>query len=263
MSIFILILLFFFPFNSFASSPGDPITSTTSIDLFEQYKTDYLFQKEIYQKRYLEYTQKKQIYTKYGTLTTKQEKNIAQKNVLIARNNMLKSYLLALRVFLDQSKPAYPTETEKFKIEISKFESWLNEQNLIVSNLNNEEDIISFSKEFNKKFINMQSIIYSALTQNQINRRQIILDDLKVLTQTIQESSKIKPESQEWLSPITVKNDLILNSFDNTLKATQQEQILEFSNFYPKVQKELTKTDSYLYEILTDLKSVVIKFYQK
>jgi len=230
-------------------------------NLFDTYKNDYLFQQKIYQETYLDYSKKKQIHTQYGTLITQKDKNEATSNVLIARNTMLKAYLMALRVKMDQYESQSPTETEIRQIELSKLEEWLEEQNTIVSSINNENDISEWAETFKSKYITIQQQIYASLIQDEINQKTLILENIKKLANEIKNSPKIKQESQQWFSGLPIKSDLIMASFDDASQKTKQKQSSnKFQNFYPEAKISLNKANGYLTEMTENLKSIVLKF---
>lgn len=265
-----ILLLFFFLFASSVHAQestisAQAITPIPTIDpkiaLFEQYKNDYFFQRDLYQKAYIDYTAKKQVHTKYGTLTTQQDKFSTTKNVLTIRNTMLKTYLIALRVDLDKYKNANPTETEKNQINLSKWEDWFNEQNLIISAYNNDADIAKWVQNFNKQYINIQKDIYTALVQHQVNFKILILNEIKLLALEIQNSPKNSVENQQWFSNLPIQSDLVLNSLKNAVDLTSKKQTFtRFINFYSDSNKELNTANNYLVGTLRDLRSIVIKF---
>jgi hypothetical protein len=257
----------------FASDGGDayteidptstPMVTPTIVvnDDFQKYLNDYLYQKDLYQKAYLKYIEKKQVHTKYATLTTKQDKIDATNNYLVTRNNMQRSYLVALRYLLNKYKSIDPTETEKLQIDIQKWESWFAEQNTVVTAINNEDDFKKYSLDYKIKYITIQQLIYTALTRNQVNQKKQTLNTINTLMTDIQNSPVIKPESQEWIGPLTVKNDLVNTSLTTAMDTTNTKQYsTNFSNFYPDAQKEINKVNSYLFDMVSSLKSVVIKF---
>lgn len=265
-----ILLLFFFvltnPVHAQESTiSAQAITPIPTVDpkiaLFEQYKNDYLFQRDLYQKTYIDYTAKKQVHTKYGTLTTQLDKFNATKNTLIIRNKMLKTYLTALRVDMDKYKTSNPTETEKNQINLSKWEDWFNEQNLIISAFNNDTDIAKWVQNFNKQYVNIQKDIYTALVQHQINLKIQTLNEIKLLALEIQNSPKNSFENQEWFSNLPIKSDLVLSSLKNAIDLTNKKQsFTKFISFYLDSSKELNIANNYLIGMLKDLKSIVIKF---
>lgn len=273
-----ILLLFFFVFTSPVHAQESTIsaqaitltptiiptpTTNPKVALFEQYKNDYLFQRDLYQKTYIDYTAKKQVHTKYGTLTTQLDKFNATKNTLLIRNKMLKTYLTALRVDLDKYKTASPVETEKNQINLSKWEDWFNEQNLIITAYNNDADIAKWVQNFNKQYVLIQKDIYTALVQHQINSKIQTLNEIKLLAMEIQNSPKNSIENQEWFSNLPIKSDLVMSSLKNAIDLTNKKQTFnKFIDFYLDSSKELNIANNYLTGILKDLKSIVIKFNQ-
>ncbi len=255
----LLLSSFFSPQPALSQTPSD-ISSpspTPSISLFQQYQSDYLYQYSLYQPVYLTYTEKKQTHTKYGTITTLQDKIDATKKALLTKNNVLYTYLIALRVHLDEYKTAYPTATEKNQIEIKKWEDWLNEQNTVVSSLNNDTDIARWAKDFKSKYILIQQTIYAALVQNQINQKTQTLDQIKAFIPEIQNLAGVSPENQNWFSSFPVKSDLITTSFQSALEIINTKQGYgKFTNNYPQAKNELNRATNYLQSIVNDLKSI-------
>ncbi len=238
-------------------------TPTTVHTLINQYKQDYSFQVAEYQKKYIDYVDKKEVYTTYRTVSTEKDKITSTKNALFARNSMLKSYLMALRVSLDEFKKYNPTTTEKNQIELSRWEDWCSEQNLIIPNLNSQLDLTNWSETFATKYITIQNAIYIALTQNQINQKLETLDLIKQLSDNIKNDPKTGTMLNDWLSALPVKTDLVNSSLKSTLELTQTKQYTNrFNNFYPDVKVELNRTNIYLTNIISDLKAVAIKLNQ-
>ena len=247
-----------------ATATPVPPSPTPTPRLFLQYQSDYLYQYDLYQQSYLKYTEKKQVYTKYGTITTQKDKFDASVDAINARNRALRSYLIALRVYLDDYKSANPTETEKAQIELSKWEAWFDEQITVVSAIGNQDDLTKWVATFKTNYITVQQAIATALVRQEANIRQTTLDQLQATANDIKANPDIKPESQEWISTLAVKSDLVSTSINDALKFTTKTQNQnKFSDFYPDSKIALGKANDYLKEITTDLKLIVNKFYKK
>lgn len=232
-------------------------------NLVDQYRQDYSFQVSEYQKKYIDYIDKKEVYTKYRTITSEKDKIEAAKAALAARSSMLKSYLLALRVSLDTFKNSAPTTVSKIQIELSRWEDWCQEQNLIIGNLNSQNDINSWVDSFKTKYISIQTVIYTALTQNQINQRLLSLDLIKKLSDNLKSDSKTGDQLNDWLNSLPVKSDLVASKLKNATDLTQTKQLSNrFVNFYSDAKNELIDADRYLQNMLSDLKAVAIKLNQ-
>jgi hypothetical protein len=269
MWLLILFLLFTSPLHAQDASPSTSEVTPTVLPtptprLFDQYQKDYLFQYDLYQQAYLKYVDKKKVYTKYGTITTQKEKFAAAIEAIDVRNKAIKSYLMALRELLDDYTQADLTTTSKNQIELEKWESWYNEQLFVVPAINNEDDLRKWVETFKINFPLTQQVIYTALIQHESNLRKLGLNQLQDIAQDIQSSANIRPESQQWVSSLAVKSDLVNTSLANAYNLTKKKQNqAKFSNFYPDAKLELSKSAGYLREISGDLKLIIIKFIQK
>lgn len=238
-------------------------TAVPTPSLLDQYRQDYSFQVSEFQKKYIDYIDKTEVYTKYRTITTEKDKIDAAKSALAARNTMLKSYLLVLRVSLDSFKTLSPTATQKIQIELSRWEDWCQEQNLIIGSLNGQNDINGWVDDFQIKYIPIQSVIYTALTQNQINQRLLSLDLIKKLAESLKNDPKNGDQLNDWLNSLPVKSDLVMTKLKNAEDSTQTKQLSNrFVNFYSKAKTELNDADRYLQNMLSDLRAVAIKLNQ-
>ena len=239
-------------------------TPNPVLALFQQYQNDYLFNRDQYQQAYLDYTNKKAVYTKYGTVSSHNDTIEATKKALITRNSTLKTYLRALRVKLDIYKDGDPTRTPKLQIEISKLESWLDEQNTIVTTLNNDDDIVDHAKAFQAKYVIFQQVAYSALVQSEFNMRQLTLNQLKNYIQDLQNDSTITTEGKQWLSSLVIKADNAqtnLNaSQDVVTQASGENSYGSFNNFYPQAKAKLVTAAQYCTDTINDIRNILVKF---
>ena len=220
-----------------------PVFAQDSTDLYTKYRTDYLYQRDIYQKDYLDYLNKKDAYAQFGTVTAEKDKIISTKNTFLSQNSMLRAYLMALRVTLNDS----PTN----QFEIDKLESWLEAQNLLIADLNTSQELQSWSETFKSRYVIIQQQLFSGLIQTRINLRLKTIADIKKLA----ESANV-----EWSLNYTDKEAKVYESFQEALKSTQKNQRENyFYNFYPDALDELNHADVYLKSIISDLKSTIIK----
>jgi hypothetical protein len=241
---------------------SSPEPTVKAVRLFDQYKKDYYFQYDLYQQNYLQYIDKKRVYTKYSTITTQKEKFQSAITAITSRNRAFKAYIVALKELLNDYKNTNPTQTEKNQIDLSKWEAWFTEQITVVPSINNDDDLKKWTEDFKEKYITIQQVIYSSLIQHEINLRQMTLDELQSAAIDIKNNPNIKPESQQWVSSLTVKSDLVSTSFSNALALTRKKQSQsKFSNFYPDARIELGKSNNYLREISADLKLIITKFF--
>jgi len=250
MYLFFLLLLFIV----------SPVQAQDQVDLYSQYKSDYLFLQNEYQRNYLDYLNKKNVYIQYKTITSEKDKIESTKITLLSRNNMLKSFLMTLRVGLDKYKMMNPVDTQKYQIQLKKWEEWLDEQNLIIPNLENSIDISNWADTFKSRYIEIQQVIYTALTQSKVNLCLFNLNDINLLANAIKSDPENTYFTDDWFANFPIKSDLITDSLRQAIAATQIPQTgRNFVDFYPEVRLQTNKADTYLKSLLVDLKSVTIK----
>lgn len=231
-----MLLLFFLLFAT-------PIFAQDSTDLYTKYRTDYLYQRDLYQQNYSDYLNKKDVYTQYGTVTAEKDKITATKNVFLSQNSLLKAYLMALRVTLNDS----PSNQS----ELQKWENWLSTQNQVLANLNSTTALQNWAKIFQTQYVSIQKSLYTGLVQGQINRRLETITEIKKLATL----AKI-----DWSSNFENKEIQINQKFLSAQEACQENQRKdEFSNFYPNAKKHLDQADIYIKNLISDLKSTIIK----
>lgn len=239
-----------------------PIKAQNQGELFTQYKNDYLYQRDEYQKNYLDYLNKKNVYIQYRGITSEKDMFESSKAVLFSRNKMLKSFLMALRVGLDKYKSINSLNTQKSQIQLSKWEQWLDEQNLIIPNYTNSVDLKNWATTFKSRYLEIQQVTYLALTQAAINLRLYNLNEIKLLAQIIKADPKNNNYTDDWFTDFPIKSDLINTSLESAMTiALKPQRGKTFTNFLPEVNIQTQKANSYLRILLTDLKAITIKFY--
>jgi hypothetical protein len=237
--------------------------TTTPVDLFKQYQDDYLYQYNLYQQTYSIYLEKKQVYKKYGTATTQNEKLLAAKETINARNRMFKSYLMALRVMLDVYKTADFSQTETDQNNLKDLEIWFDQQIPIVSAVSNDHDLQSWVNDFVIKYKLIQQSIYTALVQDEANLRWLTLNQSQTLMQNIKNNPHLITDSQQWLQSYTDKSTLTTNAINAAMALTKKNQTgTRFANYYPSAKDNFKLARKNLTGIVGDLKLIIIRFYQ-
>ncbi len=220
-----------------------PVLAQDSNDLLDQYRTDYFYQRDIYQQNYQQYLNKKHSFDQYRTTTSLQDKIEATKNTLLSQNIMLRSYMMALRTTLN--------DTPTLQDSLLNYENWLLSQNTTLSNLTTAADFQIWATDFQKTYIPIQIDIYKSLIQQQINHRQKILLKLKDIASR---------GDVNWDKNFLKKEQDFIEANTEALSWSQSHQFEDrFSPFYEDAQKNLTDADTALKSITLDLKSILIK----
>lgn len=236
----------------------------SSPELYAQYRNDYNYQYSLYQQAYLKYIDKKEVYTKYGTVSSQTDKFNAAKDTLIKRNSAYSAYLMALRVSLDGFKAANPTDTGKDQIELSKWEGYFREQNTIVNAINNDQDLAKWVDDFKGNYVDIQTAVYAAIAQGQVNQRLTALNQIKQLADTIRNSSNVRTDNLQWYTDIPIQSDLATTALKNAINLTTKKQFqsYQFDNLYPDIKSNLSLADGYLAQMFSNLKIIVQSGYK-
>ncbi len=215
--------------------------STT--DLFNQYRSDYFYQRDLYQNTYQNYLSKKNTYEQYQTVTAETELTTATKETLISQNLTLKAYLMALRVTIPQNP--------ELQNELQQQENWLSSQEVILTNLSTVHDFKIWAENFQKKYISIQVQIYTAL----LNQRTSHLQTTLIKLQNLAKNSEVD-WGRNYQDKETQFNNFIQQAQDKT-KVIQHEN--RFNNFYPQAIEFTNSAKNILNSIRNDLKSTLIK----
>ena len=220
-----------------------PVLAQDSHDLLDKYRTDYFYQRDIYQQNYQQYLNKKNAFDQYRTTTSLQDKVDATKSTLLSQNIMLRSYLMALRTTLN--------DTPTLQTSLLNHENWLLSQNATLNNLTTDADFKIWATDFQKKYIPIQVDIDKSLIQQQINHRQKILLKLKDIASR---------SNVDWDKNFLKKEQDFIDANTEALSWSQSHQFGDrFSPFYEEAKKDLTDADNFLKSIALDLKSILIK----
>jgi hypothetical protein len=227
-----------------------PVFAQSPTDLYTQYRTDYLYQRDQYQQNYTDYLNKKNIYLQYQTSNAEQDEINATKTVFLSRNSLLKAYLMTLRVALDQNS-SYSSNTPDIQAKLQNLENWLDTQNQLIPNLNSATDLSNWAKTFNTQNVSIQALSYTAIVESQINLRLATLDQIQKLADTAQIN---------WSDTYNSQSDQIKSLLQSAYNTTQKIQRQDkYTDFYPEAKKYLNQSDTRLDNLISDLKSYLIQ----
>lgn len=204
------------------------LAQSPSPALFQQYQTDYFYQRDQYTQDYKIYLEKKDVDKKYHSIATEGDMVAAAQKAISTRNLMLKAYLMSLRVKLEDYKSANPQATSAIQSDLSAHESWL-----------------ETNQDLTSRYTAIQQSVYIALIQHQINRQQSALNLLQNLAGQI---------NHPLLSSLPNQYSQITSHFQKAILITQKPQYFSFSNFYPEAKTELAKSQNLLIDITQTLK---------
>ena len=225
--------------------------------------TNYYRYRDQYQQNYSVYQEKKQVDIQYHSLATQKDLITSAKNAIIARNNLLKSYLAIIRQQLESSKSSAPDQTTRIQQSILAWEDWLSTQNSLVSGFSNTDDFTNNQSIFQENYPKIQKAISLGSTQNQINALNLGVTLTKQLIADLQSDSKFKPEGQNWLSDINLALSSAIadiQSASSIVVQIQDDPLYIGSN--STATNHLSKAQASLQAVANNLKTTVVKFYQ-
>lgn len=243
MKLFFLLLAFLLSYNS--------INAQETLTWQEQF--------DLYSQAHLEYTSSRQAYQNYQTLTTREQAIKDTKKVLWERNETLKKYLDQLIADLSAFGKIHNPNPEELASQLAVWQSWLSGQQSQIDQLNNITDINDYSKLWEKKYPELELLIYRALTTHATSQQSQSLTKTEALVQEISAYPDQSLLTQKWLGETTIKTDLIRQKLEkahliiNPLNTYQSQ----YDRLWTKTKEELLAAANYHLEILSHLEEII------
>lgn len=197
-----LLLAFLFLFFLFT-----PSVLAQNFDSQKAYE-DYVFQKNEYDKAHAEYELARAAYLQSGTLAAKSEAQAKTMAMLVARDEVLRTYLTAIRLRLVETRGLLSTEKEPLFGQIDSEVSWYENHKNEVGSAGSLEDLVTESDEARDRFEETtQDIAYRSLftvskgkvSTYQIDLRGIITDLETKIAQVRSAGDKETRDIERWM----------------------------------------------------------------
>lgn len=155
--------------------------------VFASEKEDFVFQYENYREVFDVYNTAKQNYLKNKTLSSKNDAIAATKNLLVQRNQIFRTYFLALRFGINKTPGIDKEIIDEFSIklneEITYLESNLSKlEDLATPTL---EELFSLSADFEAKKVKYKLLSYQALSYISLGKIQKLQNDIKEINSNL------------------------------------------------------------------------------
>lgn len=124
---------------------------------------DYSYSFGLYRTAHLEYLSAITEYQTYQTLTAKSRTIEATKKVLLARDEVLRTYLTAVRMKLKETTEITDYDQNLYYIKLDDEITWLNNHKTLIESASTPEDLNSVSRQVEVKFTTEIAIVYKAL----------------------------------------------------------------------------------------------------
>jgi hypothetical protein len=239
---------------------------------FDRAYADYLYNYNLYRESYDSYNTARETFLKYQTLTSKNEAIGKTKEMLQNQDEVIKTYLTALRIKLMEN-PGLSSDEQNILFgnldnEIERFRQHQEETN----KSNTLEDLTNLSEKSKEQYEKTEILIYETLgaifAGKEIGLREEISQQIKSLKEKVGEirlkGDKDTSLSERWL--LEAENRLTQSQekqFEGQQNLTKIKSSLNKSRTYNEAQSSLEKShqflkeaNSYLKEIIRELKDV-------
>lgn len=218
---------------------------------------DYRFQTEQYNDVYQKFTQARDAYLTYKTLSSKDEAIKATKKLIIQRNDVLRAYFLALKWRLRNAPGQADIDYRTSLITLLDKEiSWLESYNAQVNKLATPslEDLFLISDRIENREKSFYQLSYRSLSSVLLGKGRKIQGQSVAITTLLDdkisefEATRVA-QLNDWLIIVENKNYLSQKSIDAA--EAQQDQLkdkqkAELAGIYNQSQSYLEQTRDYL-----------------
>ncbi len=233
---------------------------------------DYVYNYNLYRSNHLDYISTKSEYQTYGTLTAKTQALEAMRALLKQRDEVIKTYLTALRMKLKEETGVETYRQNLYFVKLDDEITWLKENQSFVSTPSTIEDLNDLSEKLENRFPYTLVIAYQTLgtiNEGKLNRlREKVNQEITATEEKIEEIRSYgeeEPTIERWLieakqkvvlsnekqrEAMAIINSLEPSSRDKASKYDQARHLFEESNQY------LKESVSYLKEIIREIKRV-------
>jgi hypothetical protein len=238
---------------------------------FTRAYNDYLYNYNQYRAAHTEYAAAKQQYLAYKTLTSKTTALEKTKKMLETRDETTRTYLLALRLKLNETSGVSPYEQQIVKLRLNNEISWYESHRYTVTSAGTIPDLVDLSQEAQERYQETEVIAYQTLGTILAGKESFLRDQVQEQINTLEDKmAQIRQEGkidtktlERWL--LEAQNRLTLSkekqfaaqSLLAQLKVREQNK----GRVYSEAQDNLTEShqylkeaNSYLLEIIRELK---------
>ncbi|MBI4035127.1 MAG: hypothetical protein HY381_01905 [Candidatus Chisholmbacteria bacterium] len=233
---------------------------------FSRALNDYTYTFDQYRLSHRQYQLKKNEYLKFGTLTSQTEAQTATLDMLLKRDDVIRTYLTALRLKLAETPGTDPLDREALFARIDQEVNWLFQHQTKLQNTTSLAELSRVSQELQTRYTTIQLLAYQSLTsilagkQNGLRSQlQTHLQTLKSSVDQIRQSGESTQLLDRWLVQAQQRLELSLERQTagefTSQKLTPQNRNLvqEFLN----IEFTLKESHQYLKETLFSLQEII------
>ncbi len=233
---------------------------------FERAYNDYLYNYNLYRESYNNYTTAREAFLKYQTLTSKNEALDKTKKMLQNQDEVIKTYLTALRIKLMEN-PGLSTDEQNILFDNLDNEiEWFRQNQEEINSAGSLDDMTSLSEKSKEQYAETEVLIYETLgaifAGKEIDLREEISQQIKSLKEKIGEirlkGDKNTSLAERWL--LEAENSLTQSQekqFEAQQKLSKVKPSLDKNRTYNEAQSNLEKSHQFLKEANSYLKEII------
>ena len=265
LSVLLLATLLFFSRDVFTA----PVLSQDDRLSFQKAYDDYLYNYNLYLDAHQEYETAKNAFYAYQTLTAKTEAINKTLSMLQARDDVIRTYLTAIRLRLAEATGISSYEQSLLYIKLDSEIGWYINHRDLISSAGTIVDLIKNSKETERRYPDTESLAYEALITISVGKVQNIRNLLRQeisqleekITQIRAKGDKQTGVIERWL--LEANNKIIRsqekeNEAVETLSSKKGVTLKGYNQASTKLQEAiiyLKEANSHLSEVIREVKS--------
>jgi hypothetical protein len=277
---FFLFLLFLFVSIYFFHSPhsicaqSNPATSSSALQTplptlppfpSSRALSDYVYSYDQYRQAYNKYVVAKNEYLTYGTLVSKQKALETTKTMLVWRNDVIRTYFLALRQKLTEAPGILDIDKDPVLQTIDIQIKWVEDQKSSLPSAGTLEDLVTLSLALENRYPEIEITYYKALGLIISGREKVIQEMIIDQTNLIRSSvlnlrsAGVKTEVFErWLLEAQTRLDRAIEKHTSAMNTISNMSISpNNANIFSQIQSTLGEENIYLKETISLLSEII------
>ena len=232
----------------------------TAIASSAQAYQDYLYQFDVYRQKYNEFDIAKNNYLKFNTLTAQQTAISTTKEMLAARAQLLRAYLLMLNEKITETPQMTQPEVDLYRALINGEVSFLDNQTQFVNSVQTLDDANNVSKQLESHYTVLQISMDQTILGITLAKLRGMGNEFS--DKTVQAKAlidQVKPELSlnqqaildRWFDQISNKRTLFLQKQDaisQAITGLKGSNTQNLADKFSQIQKQITDAESELTE---------------
>jgi hypothetical protein len=225
---------------------------------FQKSWADYIYTSGQYQQTSQRYSNAKQTYNTYQTLSTKNEAVTAGISAVKSREELVRTYLVMLRMKLSESRLSLDVNKQEKINNADILVSWLEGRKTRIDAIGNIDDLNNVSAEFENKYPEIEALSYKMIGAYKTGEMGLVIERITNLKNELRKKSKNLSDQQKIefdRSVIQVEEKITLAKTKrqqaiSELEALSDKKTKNYLAVWQKSRSALIDCQQYLREVL-------------